>query len=446
MVHSKRIAKQESRTLSLTFLPIELTKHVAVYLPGRSIVGSLMLACKLFHSQLVEAVTELDLESDNTTDAVVISIAKRFQSNLETIDLSCCCELSDVSLVALALHCQRLTSVSIFETNFEDFGVLTLAQYCPNMESIKLGGCYALTDASLSALGKFCKELKIFDLHFDDEGNSNFTDRGLNDLVDGCPKLDSLKLGGCSACTNFSIFSIGCHLPRLKIIDLSCYGNGVLSDAAIKALAKCCPELISVNLSACDKLNDGALIALSNKCPALTDVNISYCSRLTSKSTLALVKNCSRLASIDISFTDMADKSVTALAAYCPDLMTVGLEGLNVTDAAITVFAKCCRKIREVYLANCAKLSNAAFLSLADNCPELSFLSLGCNGGTKLESAINDSTVLALALGCPRLNHIVGLFRCPRVTINLEKARGSAERIAAVANDAANENSTKSAL
>jgi hypothetical protein len=438
------MAKEKACAYSLVSLPIELSKHVAVYLPGRFIVGSLMLACKLFQTQLVEAVTELDLESDNTTDAVVISIAKRFHNHLETIELSCCCELSDVSLVALALHCPRLTSVCIFETNFEDFGVLTLAQYCPNMESVKLGGCYALTDASLTALGKYCKELKIFDLHFDDEGNSNFTDRGLNDLVDGCPKIESLKLGGCSACTNFSIFSIGCHLPGLKIIDLSCYGNGVLTDAAVKALAKCCSELVSVNLSGCEKLNDGALIALSTKCPALTDVNISYCSRLTSKSTLALVKNCSRLASIDISYTDMADKSVTALAAYCPDLLTVGFEGLNVTDAALTVFAKCCRKIKEVYVGNCAKLSNVAFLSLADNCPELHFLSLGCNGGTKLESAVNDSTVLALALGCPRLNYIVGLFRCPKVTINLEKARGSASRIAAVANDALNQRSKNS--
>jgi ribosomal protein L30E len=381
-----------------------------------------MLACKAFQIRLVEAVTELELDSDCTTDAVVIAIAKRFKG-IKAIDLSCCCDLSDVSLVALALHCPELTSVCLSDTNFEDFGIMTLAQYCPGITSIQLGGCYALTDATLRTLGRYCKDLNSVDLNHDEEGNTNFTDAGLLDLVEGCPKLTLVQLGGCVACTNSSIIAIAARLPKLVTIVLGNFGCGVLSDAAVKALAKNCPALTSTDLSGCGKISDAAVLALAYRCPALTDINLSRCFKLTSKSTVALVKHCSRLTRIDISCTDMADKSVMALAAYCPELRLARFGGLNVTDAALIVLAKCCKKLKLVNLTDCTKLSHAALLALAGNCSELKYLSLGCNGSTNLVNTVNDATVLALATGCPDLAQVVGLFRCPQVTISIENTR-----------------------
>jgi hypothetical protein len=68
-------------------------------------------------------------------------------------------------------------------------------------------------------------------------------------------------------------------------VDLS--GCQCITNAGIKALAKSCANLRSVNVSSCFELTDGALRALAT-CHQLRAVNACGCERITDKGLCAL--------------------------------------------------------------------------------------------------------------------------------------------------------------
>ena len=78
--------------------------------------------------------------------------------------------------------------------NTTDQCVVDVINCCPKLRSIDLGGCRLVIDAGISALGAGCGQLQSIDLSRCDE----VTDAGISALAAGCGKLQRIELAGYS--------------------------------------------------------------------------------------------------------------------------------------------------------------------------------------------------------------------------------------------------------
>ena len=71
---------------------------------------------------------------------------------------------------------------------------------------------------------------------------------------------------------------------------VKCHRN--ITDAALLALAKHCPNLTWIDLTDCANITDAAVLALAEHCPNLTDINLWGCANITKKAKAALRESC----------------------------------------------------------------------------------------------------------------------------------------------------------
>ncbi|XP_040518054.1 dynein regulatory complex subunit 6 isoform X1 [Gallus gallus] len=101
------------------------------------------------------------LECKNISDTGLQVFCKGTK-HLEYCHVSCCPQLTDEAVKALAFHCHRLTSVSIAGCpKMTDTCILYLASACHYLHFLDISGCINLTDKALKCLWKGCKQLQI---------------------------------------------------------------------------------------------------------------------------------------------------------------------------------------------------------------------------------------------------------------------------------------------
>ena len=90
-----------------------------------------------------------------------------------------------------------------------------------------------------------------------------------------------------------------------------------MTDAAVLALAKHCPNLTDIRLQGC-AITDAAVIALAKHCPNLTDIRLDRCANITDAAVIALAEHCPNLTTIDLragylTLTQITEKAKAAL-------------------------------------------------------------------------------------------------------------------------------------
>ena len=130
------------------------------------------------------------------TDDSVYEMAKYMQSGtLESIMLTGCGTLQSSTLVKLAITNPQLRHIEIMgNTPVSDSSLRALAERCgPHLESISIGNAYNLTDKSITAVAKYCKNLKLLKLFNNADGN-RLSENTLLDLLERCIHLRLISL------------------------------------------------------------------------------------------------------------------------------------------------------------------------------------------------------------------------------------------------------------
>ncbi|XP_072198828.1 F-box and leucine-rich repeat protein 13 isoform X1 [Excalfactoria chinensis] len=100
------------------------------------------------------------LECKNISDTGIQMFCKGTK-HLEYCHVSCCHQLTDEAVKALAFHCHKLTSVSIAGCpKMTDTCIQYLATACHYLHFLDISGCINLTDKALKCLWKGCKQLQ----------------------------------------------------------------------------------------------------------------------------------------------------------------------------------------------------------------------------------------------------------------------------------------------
>ena len=213
-------------------------------------------------------------------------------------------------------------SVHLPESRLASGGVLgAVAGSFPRLKILHLRGLFLVSsDAASFSSTRFggITDIDLYDC-------SNVTDALVSSLAQQCPKLEAVTLGGSVrskgvGLTDLAIEALSRHSAYLHSIHL--HSLAKITDSCIVNLTAHRGEnLRSVTLSRCGKLSDASIMSLSSGARLLESVNLNECFRLTSAAVGALADNCGNsLLRVHIRGTRVTDDAIQALALKCPRL------------------------------------------------------------------------------------------------------------------------------
>ena len=172
----------------------------------------------------------MECDTSNGFDEAVF-IRRHGLSQVTSIDLNHCHQISDIGVSAIAQGCPLLTSINLERCeSISDVGVSAIAQGCPLLTLIRLDRCERISDIGLSAVAQ------------------------------GCPLLTSIALYNCGSISDLGVSAIAQGCPLLTSIDLRYCDR--ISYVGVSAIVQGCRLLTSMNLTGCDRLSETALSLL----------------------------------------------------------------------------------------------------------------------------------------------------------------------------------------
>ena len=255
------------------------------------------------------------------------------------------------------------------------------------LESLRLGGCFRLTDAALvdllAARGGGLRHLHL-------SGNSQLSARGVAAIGAHCASLEELELEGLDQLPPDALLPLGARdgAPLSALRRLSLGGVCQLTDAPlVELLAASAATLRELKLSGCVLLTDAALASAARLCPYLEAVQLDGLELLT-------------------------DAAVAELAAACPNLATVALgKCVQLSDASVAALAAGCGGVlRSLAVNNCPAMGDGAIKALVDRrCDALEALDVSwCRG-------VSDQPLGALVDRCAALRKLT-IWGCSQLT------------------------------
>lgn len=390
--------------------------------------------------------------------------------------------VTNLGLRAVAKCCPSLKSLSLWNVpSIGDEGLVEIANGCPRLEKLDLSHCPSVTDKALFAIAKSCPSLSAISL----EGCQNVGNVGLQAIGQFCHNLKSVTIKDCPLVADQGIASLmsassytltKLKLQGLNITDVSLavvghYGKVVtdlvlsnlqnvnekgfwvmgnaqglqhlksitvsscrVTDVAIEAVGKGCPNLKQFVLKKCAFLSDNGLVSFAKAARALESLTLEECHRITQIGFFGLLLNCGpKLKALAMSscfgFKDMilgfpipssstplrsvtvrncpglGDMTLAMLAKLCPQLQHVDFSALPaITDAGLISLIMSCEAgagLVKVGLANCINVTDNVVVALAKiHGTTLEALNLdGCG-------KVTDASLVAIADDCLLLNEL----------------------------------------
>lgn len=251
-------------------------------------------------------------------------------------------DLTNSGLQSLSL-CQNLTRLSLTRSKtyipatfrrVNDVGILLLVEGCKRLESVRLGGFARVTDAGYAAVLHSCKSLKKFEIV-----NASFlSDLAFLDLS-AATSLVEVRLVSCNLITSETALSLS-TCSNMEVLDLS--GCKSIADSGVISFSKL-SKLNVLDLGGSD-ITDIGLSALGGGSSPISSLCLRGCKRITDRG-IAHLFNGKGIIRNTILTLDMG---------YLP----------RISDKAVVVIAKACTEITILCIRNCFGITNASIEAL----------------------------------------------------------------------------------
>ncbi|RHN68620.1 putative leucine-rich repeat domain, L domain-containing protein [Medicago truncatula] len=196
------------------------------------------------------------------------------------------------------------------------------------------------------------KRLTCLDLSY-----SCITDSLLYSLTLAALPLRKLVLQG--RC-QYTYTGISCFLSKCRSLQhLDIQRAKFLNDRRFNVLCAFLGDLVSINVSGCDKLTNSAFFALLRNCPLLTEIRMESTNIGVGSIPSAYVAfEVSKLEVLNLSDSRIDDGALYAISKSCPRLLHLDLEGCHhVTEKGVRLVLDKCIHLRELNLEYCRKVS-----------------------------------------------------------------------------------------
>lgn len=111
----------------------------------------------------------------------------------------------------------------------------------------------------------------------------------------------------CSRLTHFALFM----WPVREVLPVA------VTDVAVEALARGCPNLVDVKFWDCTQLTDNSLFALARHCPNVEKLHFSDCAQITDSGVEQIARWCTSLRYLNLTGSGVTDVGVRALIEHC---------------------------------------------------------------------------------------------------------------------------------
>ena len=147
-----------------------------------------------------------------------------------------------------------------------------------------------------------------------------------------------------------------------------------------------CRDLVSINLSYCDRISDIGISTLAVCCPLLISIDLSNCHRISNIGVSAIAEGCHHLTSINLSnCCRISDIGVSALAQGCPLLTSIGLSGCHsISVIGLSALAEGCPSLTSIDLRGRSSLSDIGVSALAEGCHHLTSIDFSYGPGVSV--------------------------------------------------------------
>lgn len=239
---------------------------------------------KVCGSELVR----LELSCGHFLNETCLEVITEMCPNLQELNLSSCDKIPPQAFNHIA-KVGSLKRLILYRTKVEQTALLSILNFCSELQHLSLGSCVMIEDYDLiaSMMGAKCKKLRSLDLW----RCKNITESGIAELASGCQLLEELDLGWCPTLQS----STGCFvnlarkLPNLQKLFLT--ANRSVCDTDIEELAANCTHLRQLDILGTRMVSPASLRKLLESCKDLSLLDVSFCSQIDNRVVLELNAN-----------------------------------------------------------------------------------------------------------------------------------------------------------
>lgn len=247
----------------------------------------------------------------------------------------------------------------------------------PSLTSLSLMGAYRLSDAGLSLLVASAPALRSINL----SQCSLLTSDAIHCLASSLgPVLMEIYLDECQGIDAVSAFPAFLQFEKLEVLSLTNVTR-VSDDFIIKFVhvrGHIVKELVLRN---CIELTDSSVRAIAKYCPKLCTIDLANLSKLTDLALEYLANGCRAIHTLKFCRNGFSDEAVAAYLEICGEpLKELSLSNINmVAHNTATSLATHSKNLHSLDLSWCRKLTDEAFGLIVDSCPSLKMLKVfGC--------------------------------------------------------------------
>ncbi|XP_074649100.1 uncharacterized protein LOC141904413 [Tubulanus polymorphus] len=296
-------------------------------------------------------------------DSTVLSLKATLSKNVavETVEFEDCEKLTDTD-ISFSCHLlnPKLKNLIMNRVTFTERGLDEIVNNCKFIKSLKFINCH---DIDLNVIPSIAKRLKkLSQLTFVRTnsvgvGTSRKRSAGneeiLNVIVRSCiEELHSLALVGFPEINDMAVNYV-----------TECYGDlsevifnecPLITDQSMVSLTTSCRVLRKLGFSGAD-LTDVGVCLIADRCPRLIHADFSYCKRITDHCVTSLAQKCSLLERVNFSGCPrLTDKSLASLIRFCLQLETVNFSKTNIKIIPRDIV--CLSRLKELNIADCPLL------------------------------------------------------------------------------------------
>ncbi|XP_040407513.1 F-box/LRR-repeat protein 4 isoform X2 [Cygnus olor] len=215
---------------------------------------------KVCGSELVR----LELSCGHFLNETCLEVITEMCPNLQELNLSSCDKIPPQAFNHIA-KVGSLKRLILYRTKVEQTALLSILNFCSELQHLSLGSCVMIEDYDLiaSMMGAKCKKLRSLDLW----RCKNITESGIAELASGCQLLEELDLGWCPTLQS----STGCFanlarkLPNLQKLFLT--ANRSVCDTDIEELAANCTHLRQLDILGTRMIDNRVVLELNANFP-----------------------------------------------------------------------------------------------------------------------------------------------------------------------------------
>nr|POE56221.1 scf e3 ubiquitin ligase complex f-box protein grra [Quercus suber] len=261
--------------------------------------------------------------------------------SLLALDVTGLDQLTDQTMMTVANNCLRLQGLNITGCKkISDASISAIAKNCRHLKRLKFNNCTQLTDTSILTVAANSVHLLEIDLY----GLQHVEGPAVTALLTSCMHLREVRLAHCSRINDSAFLDIPNNIDMpimfdsLRILDLTDCSE--LGDKGVERIIQSCPRLRNLILAKCRLITDRSVLAITKLGKNLHYIHLGHCQRITDVSVEALAKACNRIRYIDLACcSNLTDNSITRLAGL-PKLKRIGLvKCAGITDHSIYALA-----------------------------------------------------------------------------------------------------------